>query len=437
MNFEALYSKVIEPGLCTRCGICVGGCPAIAIGFGRDNYPELIDKCTDCGICIRCCPGAEVDFSLLSRQVFNGSYVPDNLQGHVEQLFVGHTTDGQIRQIGTSGALVTGLLVYLLKNNIIDGAVVTVLDHDDPCKTKGVLATTSEEIIDAAKSKYCISSSMEALQTVRRKKGRFAVVGLPCQVQGLRKLMACDPLLEKKIFCVLGLYCHCIMEPFIQRDILKSKGIDASDIMRFDFRGGRWPGGFHVVNKEGRGILLHTTLYTTILNVLFKIYGALRCFVCVDALAEFADLSFGDFWAQDYREDFSKLKHCTLVSQRTEKGKKILQQAEEAMEIKLYSLPPDRYSKRTTNMANRKRTRALARISRLKKNGQPVPEYHLPLIPPTRKAKRKERMLRLELLLRDPLSRKILLKFLFSRAANSFERVNLCRKKMFCNYQNN
>ena len=437
MNFEDLYREIIVPGLCTRCGICVGGCPAVAIGLGHDNYPELVGKCTDCGICNRCCPGGEVNLPLLSHQVFNGSYVPDNLQGYVEKLFVGHTTDEQIRSTGTSGALVTGLLVYLLKKNIIDGAVVAALDHDDPCRIKGVLATTPEEIIDAAKSKYCISSSMDAIQAVRRKKGRFAVVGLPCQVQGLRKLMACDPSLDKKIFCVLGLYCHCIMEPSIQRDILKSKGIDTNDIMRFDFRGGRWPGGFHVVNKEGKGIPLHTTLYTTILNVLFKVYGPLRCFVCVDALSEFADISFGDFWAQDYMGDFSKLKRCSLVSQRTEKGKQILQQAEEAKEIKLYSLPTDRYSKRTINMANRKKTRALARISRMKKHGQPVPEYHLPLSPPTRKAKRMEAMLRLELLLRGSLSRKILLKFIFSRAARGFELVNLCRKNMFCKYRKN
>lgn len=437
MNFGTLNKKVIEPGLCTRCGICVGGCPVGAIGLGDDNYPVLIKRCTDCGLCVRSCPGGDVDFPLLAHQVFNSSYFPDILQGHVEKLHVGHAVDERIRVSGTSGGLVTGLLVYLLKNNIIDGAVVAGPDPDDPCRAIGVLATTPKEIINAAQSKYSITSSMDALQIVRRKKGRFAVTGLPCQVQGLRKLMACDRSLERKIFCVLGLYCHCAMEPFVQRDILKSKGIDADDISRFNFRGGEWPGGLQVIDKEGREIPLHTTLYTTILNVLFKIYGARRCFVCVDALSEYADISFGDFWSQDYTGNLSKLKRCTLVTQRTEKGKIILQQAEKDRAVTLYNLPSDRYSKRTTNMANRKKTRAVARICRMKKHGQPVPEYHLAESLPKQKAKRKEMMLRIEFLLRGSFFRKILLKFLFSKAANGFEQFNLYRKKKFCNYYGN
>jgi len=437
MIFEDLYKNVVERNLCTRCGICSGVCPVAAISLGDNNFPVLTGDCIDCMLCVRSCPGADVDFPLLSRTVFHDDYDPGNWQGHVEKTFVAHAADKAIRSAGTSGGLVTALLLYLLRNKSIDGAVVAGFSPDDPCTMKGVLATTPEEIINAAKSKYCLASSMDALQIVRKNKGRFAIAGLPCQVQGLRKLMLHDPSLGKKIFCIFGLYCHCNMEPHVQHDILKSRGLAPAEIKRFNFRGGFWPGGFHVVKNDDKGIPLHTTMYTTILNILFKIYGAPRCYLCVDALSEYADISFGDFWAQDYLDDFSRHERCTLVSQRTEQGKEILQAAENDGAITIYPLPPDRYSKRIINMAKGKKNLNLARIRRMKDRGQPVPEYHFPLPSPGRKARRRERLLRFFFLFRGTISRRIILKLLFSRAANLYERVNLYRKKTFCNYHGN
>ena len=437
MSFEELVTRVVEQDLCTRCGICAGVCPARVIRMGRDKYPELTGDCVNCGFCVRSCPGAEVDFPLLTRQIFERDYAPDNLQGHVDNFFVAHSSDDGIRQAGTSGGLVTALLVYLLKNKVIDGAVVAGFDPDDPCTMKGILATSAEDVIDAAQSKYCLTASMEVLQSLRRKKGKYAVVGLPCQVQGLRKLMNVDPSLAKKIFCIFGLYCHCNMEPYVQLDVLRNCGIEPDTVARFDFRGGGWPGGFHVVDREGKGTPLHTTLYTTILNVLFKIYGAPRCYHCVDAMSAFADISFGDFWAHDYTGELSRLERCTLVSQRTAKGGEILRKAEADEAITMYHLPAERFSRRISNMAAGKKSRSLARIHRMKKNGRPVPDYHFPVPVPGGKARRKELMLRMSFMFRGTTARKLILKLLFSRAANGFELVNQYRKKLFCNYHGN
>lgn len=437
MIFADLYRNVVERDLCTRCGLCAGICPVAAISLGENNFPVLTGDCIDCELCVKCCPGADVDFPHLSRRVFHCDHDPGSLQGHVEQTFVAHASDDAIRSAGTSGGLVTALLIHLLGSGTIDGAVVAGFSRDDPCRMQGVLATTPEEVMNAAKSKYCLSSSMDALQMIRRKKGRFAVVGLPCQVHGLRKLGISDPGLEKKIYCIFGLYCHCNMEPYVQYDILKSRGIDPAGISRFNFRGGAWPGGFHIVNRDQKGIALHTTMYTTILNILFKIYGASRCYLCIDAVSEYADLSFGDFWAQDYLEDYSRLERCTLVSQRTDRGREILRQAEKDGAVTLYPLPPERYSKRILNMAKGKKNVNLARITRLKSRGQAVPDYHFPVSPPGRKARRKEMLLRFFFLFRGPGSRRLALKFLFSRAANLYEQVNQFRKKRFCNYHAN
>ena len=97
MGFETLYSDVIKPDLCTRCGICMGVCPVGVIGLGENNFPVLEGDCIDCNFCVKSCPGAEVDFPLLSHQLFKNDYDPDNLQGFVEKTFVAHAAEDRIR----------------------------------------------------------------------------------------------------------------------------------------------------------------------------------------------------------------------------------------------------------------------------------------------------------------------------------------------------
>ena len=437
MSFTDLDQNVIGPGLCTRCGICAGVCPVRVIHLDTDNFPRLQGECTQCGLCTGCCPGAEVDFPLLSEHLFQVRHDATCLEGYVAKRFVAHARSKGVREAGTSGGVVSALLIHLLESGEIDGAVVAGFDPQEPCRMKGMLATTAEEVLAAAGSKYCLTSSMEALQLLRRKKGRFAVVGLPCQVQGIRKLQMTDPSLARKIYCVFGLYCHCNMEPRVVHDVLAACRIKPSDVERFEFRGGGWPGGFHVRLRDGRNLPLHTTLYTTILNILFKIYGAKRCYLCVDALSEYADLSFGDFWAHDYSDDLAVHTRSTQVAQRTETGLTILRRAEEDGAINLYPLPRERASKRIANMVRGKKNRSWIRIARRKKKGLASPDYHFKPPAPSAKAKRSELILRLFFLCRGTMARKILTKFLFSRAATLYERINLLRKRVFGNFHGN
>lgn len=438
MDFNELHQKVIERGLCARCGICAGVCPVRVIKFDELNFPRLDGRCTSCGFCTQCCPGAAVDYPALSRRLFNDEYDPSDLQGYTENLFVAHPVNDGIRSAGSSGGLVTGLLVYLLEKGEIDGALVVGMDQEKPYRTRGVLATTVDEILDAAQSKYCITPSMEVLQYLRKKKeGRYAVVALPCQIHGLRKMEQVDPKLAGKISHIFGLYCNCNLNPNGHQEAIQTCGIKLDDVARFDFRGGGWPGGFFVTKKDGSEVPLHSINIKNVMNVMFRLFGAERCYLCTDALAEYADLSFGDFWAFDYGDELAKLEHCTLVSQRTEKGLQLLQQASADKEIVLHSLPLDRASKRILNMSRGKKTRSFVRHQRLKKNGHPVPEYHCTLPGLSAEARRNDLMYRFFFLFRGPRLRRIVLRILFSRAGVVLDRLNVKRKNMFCKYHGN
>ena len=146
--------------------------------------------------------------------------------------------------------MVTALLLYLLEKWQIDGVVIVGPDPETPYLIKGILATTPEEIKAGAQSKYCITPSMEVLQEIRKRKGKFAVVALPCQIHGLRKLAQADPGLYKKIEVIFGLYCACNLEPNAHLEIMQVAGIDKEEISAFYHREGDWPGGMAVRNKD-------------------------------------------------------------------------------------------------------------------------------------------------------------------------------------------
>lgn len=437
MSFTELQERVIAQGLCARCGICAGVCPVHVIGFNARLYPQLTGKCTDCGFCNRCCPGGDVDYPALSRRLFQAEYDSGDLQGYTKKLLVSHPQEREVRYAGASGGLVTGLLLYMLGKGEINGALVVAMDPEKPYRSKGILATTEEQIRDAAQSKYCITPSMEVLGQLRRKKGKFAVVALPCQIHGLRKLEEVDPGLADKIVCILGLYCNCNLEPNGHVEAIQACRIKLDDVARFNFRGGGWPGGFFVQKKDGTQVPLHSINIKNVMNVMFRLFGAQRCYLCSDALAEYADLSFGDFWAFDYTGELAKLERCTLVSQRSERGMALLNRALSDGAISMHELPKERASKRILNMAREKKLRSRVRMYRLHRKGQPIPDFHSNLVPPELNARFYDMLYRFFELFRGVTGRTFILRILFSPLGVVLDRLNIMRKNIFCKYHGN
>jgi hypothetical protein len=174
-----------------------------------------------------------------------------------------------------------------------------------------------------------------------------------------------------------------------------------------------------------------------VLNVLFRLYGSKRCYLCVDALAEYADLSFGDFWAHDYKGDLSKMERCTHISQRTQTGASILQEAEGDGAIVLYRLPEERAPKRNLNMARGKKEKAWVWLMDRAGKNEAIPFYHFDIPELSLGARRSVLMYHLYHLLRETRVRKLVLKLFFSPVGKVVDYLNLRRKRWFCNYHEN
>jgi coenzyme F420 hydrogenase subunit beta len=148
-GFGELEHKVITPEICCKCGTCEAFCPRIEHKAGR---PELIEYDPLCGLCFAYCPRTFLDMPDLEKKIFGRTGSEDEVLGIYRKAISAQANPiaGKIQD----GGVVTALLVHALKAGIIDCAVVT--DRDEEWRTVAKVATTPEEVIAAAGTKYTL-----------------------------------------------------------------------------------------------------------------------------------------------------------------------------------------------------------------------------------------------------------------------------------------
>jgi coenzyme F420 hydrogenase subunit beta len=300
MNKEVdTIEKIAKNGLCTNCGTCAGICPENAIRMDQDYssgcyYPQLDDeRCNNCGLCFRVCPGHSVDFKALNLDIF-GNEPEDVLIGNYQGGYLAHATDDNLRYNAASGGMVTALLLFALEKGIIDGALVTKMSEENPLEPQPFIARTKEEIISACKSKYCPVPANIALREILKEDGRFAVVGLPCHIHGIRKAEQINKTLKDKILLHIGIFCS-HSDTFWQTEfLLKKMGLKEKDIAKIDYRGEGWPGMMSILLKNGKKVSVPYS-EATFPHGLW-LHAILRCALCCDLTSELADVSCGDAW---------------------------------------------------------------------------------------------------------------------------------------------
>lgn len=279
-GFGELEHKVITPEICCKCGTCEAFCPRIEHKAGR---PELIEYDPLCGLCFAYCPRTFLDMSDLEKKIFGRTRSEDEALGIYRKAISAQANPiaGKIQD----GGVVTALLVHALKAGIIDCAVVT--DRDEEWRTVAKVATTPEEVIAAAGTKYTISNSVFAIKDALEKGcQKIGFVGTPCQIQALRKVQLLEEPYEfgqEKIALLIGLFC---MENFdydtLMDGLVKGKfGLQPKDVARFEIQKGM----FRVIDKNGKAHevkIEETDPYT------FK-----GCGPCFDFASELADVSVG------------------------------------------------------------------------------------------------------------------------------------------------
>lgn len=375
-------SRIIDGGLCHRCGSCVGICPTDTLSVDAEGFPRVknLSACTDCDLCWKVCPGDEFNFKEKFQQQFNEPCDLTSTHGHFTESFIGYSTDPVLRERSTSGGIVTGLLLHLIETNQIDGAVVIASDTEALWRGKPIIARTKEEIFEATKSKYAISPTNSVFGEILKTPGRYALVGLPCQIHGFVKAAALDARLKERVVLTIGLFCHAAVEHEAYEVIWGQLGDKAKDAVKFTSRIGKHPGAPHIHRKDGS---LYPIYYgdkngykpssMEVINILYRLYSPPRCLTCFDASSEFADIAVGDPWMAPPSDDVDFYKGWSFVLVRSERGSESLKSYAKNMVRKDIS----RKEALACNslMANEKRWRAFRIIETQKRQGKPTPSY--------------------------------------------------------------
>ena len=352
---------VVKNDLCTGCATCISLCPEEAIELTKDEgegiyVPVILEKkCNDCGICYRVCPGQKVDFKQLNFEIF-GKESGDLLIGNYLNCYIGHAIDYEIRYNSASGGLVTQLLIFALEEGIIDGALVTRMKKDSPLEPDPFIARTREEIIEASKSKYCpVPANIALKKILNSNEGeKFAVVGLPCHIHGIRKAECINKKLKEKIVLHLSLFCNHTPTFLATEFLLKKANVKKEKVKRIYYRGEGWPGRTKI-ELENSNLLLPSS---------WKFVGSyfftpLRCFLCSDGVGELSDLSFADAWLPEFTED--KIGNSIIIS-RSESGEKLLQLLESRKEVDLAKISAKKVIQSFQRMLSFKKLNIEARI---------------------------------------------------------------------------
>ena len=389
---EPLY--VVPKDLCTRCGACDPICPVNCISFDERQYPVIdTSACVDCGLCVKVCPGIDFNYTAQYQRQFGVESPPESLGGTYESAFLAFANNPQVQAEGSGGGVVTQLLIGMVKEGVVDAALTVGYDPDDPVTPVPKICRTEEELRATAGSKYCVIPQTKVIRQVKTLEGKFAFVGVGCQIEGLRKLENIYKPLARREIVTIGLACHGTLEKEATTELIAHRRLSQEQIKRFFYRGDRFPGKFQIETLDGNRIDLHRFDYKDgAYNYLYHLYTPQRCLMCPDYSAEFADISVSDFWVRGEDGEYLHPEGTTMVMCRTERGREILQQMRAKGYITAMPLGQREVDASFDHLYRDKRVSPFVRMQWREAEGLPAPQYHLPTPPPTADDLRQERL---------------------------------------------
>jgi coenzyme F420 hydrogenase subunit beta len=320
ISFENLLQEVISTNLCNRCGGCVSFCSAngiSALKIGKDGYPQYADKdkCLEGGICYLICPKT-IELEEEIKEKYNWKYPI----GEWQDVFSARSTDVDIRKAATDGGVVSSLLLYMLENHVVDGAIVS--KQTDFHGRLPMIAHNRAELIDAAGSQWSEATHLDELgqiysscfpiikvikESADKDIKKLALVGTPCQIRAIRKMQVLNIVPSNLIVFTIGLFCmQCFdLEDVLNKGLALKHNIKLEDIEKINIKD-------KLIIQMKSGLTMQLPLEE------IEKYTRNACLACSDFANDYADISAGGLGSED---------GYTSIIIRNSQGKQIYSEA--------------------------------------------------------------------------------------------------------------
>lgn len=338
-SFKQMMNEVVSYGSCCECGSCVLVCPHNVIDY-IDGKPKQVAKATaaadfcgisegiGCDVCAQVCPRLGEREHHLAAKLFQPDDAYRGAFGIYRRVVAARCTDPDVLSRCEDGGVVTGLLAWARRNDLIDGAIVSTTQGSEACAPVPRALTSVDEILASASSWYTYCANNLALEEAARLGlDRVAFVGVPCQITPVRKMQLVDPgyldngrkkekHIERqtkflkgfgeRVALNIGLLCSEVFSfDGLMRDVIEGEmKIPLAEIKKFNVKG-------KVLIYKHDGELIEMNLRQA------QEYARPECHHCGDFSAELADMSCGGVGAMDW----------TIVVLRTEKGEELFDRA--------------------------------------------------------------------------------------------------------------
>ena len=246
--------------------------------------------------------------------------------GTREAVYTGHSNDAHLRNLGSSGGVLTALCLHLLETERVDGIIQTCASEASAIETRTIISRTESDVIGCAGSRYAASAPLKEIGQIIQKGERYAFVGKPCDVAALKAYMETDLELKEHIVILLSFFCAGVPSRDANRRLLQKLGCDEENCKALRYRGDGWPGFATAVFNDGcSNRLSYVESWGEILGRDVR----RSCRFCLDGIGEAADISCGDAWQlnRDGTPDFAEHEGRNVIFCRTPTGKEICEEA--------------------------------------------------------------------------------------------------------------
>jgi coenzyme F420-reducing hydrogenase beta subunit len=292
MNVATDLSGVIASGMCIGCGACEMADSSVKVSL---NPKKLIYEPESPGslAAANVCPAVKVDYEGLQNYLFPGA--PVGPFGVVKSVHLSQSTNIDRNMKASSGGLIKELLRSLLEHGDIDGVIA--LDHVDGIEFAARLVTTPEDVDSLPGSIYHNLKQTPALTLLRDTPGRFAVVAIPCQLEGMFAWVKTQaPELREKIAITIGLLCGWQYSHHSINAMGEYLGYNPEEIADISYRGGGPVGKLTVTTRDNQVFTASRRVDFGYQVAFDRHFNTTRCHVCINHSNFLADLVVGDAW---------------------------------------------------------------------------------------------------------------------------------------------